>query len=248
MCRLFAVCAARPVKVDRAFAALQQLSHEHHDGWGLARFDDRHPLIERSVEPAHASARFGHLKDDITTRHLLAHIRLASVGGVTERNAHPFVGGRWAFMHNGTVHRFEKNAQRIDELIAPHWQKAIRGQTDSERCCGLFLTALDQLEQPGVADVARVIAGVMHTVSTLCDHESDAKPSALNFLVSDGQRLFATRRGRTLYRAEDGEHRYIASERLWEGPAWVEVPEESVIAFDEEFTYHQWTVGSLLTR
>jgi predicted glutamine amidotransferase len=34
MCRLFAVLAHEPIRVDRAFAALKRQAVEHKDGWG----------------------------------------------------------------------------------------------------------------------------------------------------------------------------------------------------------------------
>ncbi len=247
MCRLFALRSADPAPVDRAFAALQAQSHEHKDGWGIATFDGPRQ-VERGLEPAHQSARFADLGRDLRSAHLLAHIRLASVGAVTAQNAHPFVAGSWAFMHNGTLHRFEQHKAALDAMIAPRWREGIRGETDSERCLGLFLTLLDGVAAPTVADASRALARVMQTVADLFDRDGAAKPCAMNFLASNGSVLVASRRGRTLWTLERTQQIVIASERLWEEPGWVEVPEDGVIGVDERVGVHHSSVTELLAR
>lgn len=230
MCRLFAVRADRPIRVGRAFDALKRQAREHKDGWGIARFDVQPPHLEVNVTAAHQCERFQQLGEELATTSLLTHIRLASVGDVTERNAHPFFARGFAFMHNGTVANFGKHKEAIRSHIAPEHLAHIRGETDSETCFALFRTVLDPLPTPGLDDMKRALARVMTTVSTITDH-GEAK-SAMNFLVTDGQRMVATRRGRTLFCASEPGARYIASERLWSDGAWAEVPEDGVVSID----------------
>lgn len=231
MCRLFAVRAERPVRVGRAFDALKQQALEHKDGWGIARFDTEPPHLEVNVTPAHACARFRQLGDELVTRSLITHIRLASVGSVTEENAHPFFARGWAFMHNGTVAKFKEHREAIRRHIAPQHLAQIRGETDSETCFALFRTVLDDVERPGLDEMKRALSTVMQTVSAITDKGEHR--SAMNFLVTDGRRMVATRRGRTLFVASEPGARFIASERLWDGP-WHEVPEEGVVGIDEQ--------------
>jgi glutamine amidotransferase len=244
MCRLFAVRADRPVRVHRAFEALKQQALEHKDGWGLARFDADPPHLEVNVTPAHACDRFRQLGEELATTSLITHIRLASVGSVTERNAHPFFARGWAFMHNGTVADFKRHRDAIRTHIAPEHLAHIRGETDSETCFALFRTVLDGIEQPGVAQLRRALARVMTTVASITD-EGDAR-SAMNFLVTDGRRTVATRRGRTLFYSTEPGARFIASERLWDG-AWVEVPEEGVVSIDDDLSLELSTTDAVLT-
>ncbi len=230
MCRLFAVRAEKPVKVHRAFDALKQQALEHKDGWGIARFDTQPPHVEVNVTPAHACERFRQLGEELVTQSMITHIRLASVGSVTEKNAHPFLARGWAFMHNGTVAKFKQHRDAIRSHVAPEHLAHIRGETDSETCFALFRTVLDPIENPGLEDMKRALSRVMNTVSTITDH-GDAK-SAMNFLVTDGQRMVATRRGRSLFCTSEPGARYIASERLWPDGAWTEVPEDGVVSID----------------
>lgn len=233
MCRLFAVRAERPVRVRRAFDALKKQALEHKDGWGIARFDSHPPHLEVNVTPAHQCARFHQLGEELATQSLITHIRLASVGSVTERNAHPFYARGWAFMHNGTVARFKEHRARIERHIAPHHLAQIQGETDSETCFALFRTVLDGVADPGLDDIKRALARVMTTVSSVTDTPDVEKRSAMNFLVTDGRRMVATRRGRTLFLASEPGARFIASEELWSEGNWKEIPEDGVVGIDE---------------
>ncbi len=240
MCRLFGIQSDQPTRQHRAFAALRAQSHEHKDGWGVARFDG--PTVEVAVglEPAHHSARFQEL-GALQTRAMLAHIRLASVGGLCQTNAHPFVGEGWAFTHNGTIRRFAEHREAFEAQLPTKRRAAIRGQTDSERCFQLFL---HHLEGPTLTDVARALAKVMRAVEQTFDQRHEEK-SSTNFLVSNGQVMAAVRRGRTLFSAQTEGARMIASEPLWHDHSWTEVPEEHVVGFDATARFQRFDVALL---
>lgn len=252
MCRLLAVRAPSPVPLHHVLAAFERLSVEHKDGWGLARLDASPPQIEHGLEAAYGSGRFAALRSSVVSAHLLAHLRLASVGAVTSANAHPFLAGGWTFMHNGTVQRFDERCACLEAAIAPRWRSILRGQTDSERCFGLFLTSLEARvgssapEACALEDVAASLAAVMRRVSALCDDAAAGLLSALNFVVSDGRRLVASRRGRPLFHGVDAAGtQLISSEPLHEGPAWSELPEDSLIGLEESLTVRRWTCEAL---
>ena len=209
MCRLFGIQSDKPARQHRAFAALRSQSHEHKDGWGVARFDGPQIEIAVGLEPAHNSARFQEL-GSLQTRSMLAHIRLASVGGICQTNAHPFVGEGWAFTHNGTIRRFADHRETFEALLPEQRRAAIRGQTDSERCFQLFL---HNLEGSTLTDVARALAKVMRSVDLTFD-QGQTNKSSTNFLVSNGVVMAAARRGRTLFTAQTDDARMIASEPL----------------------------------
>ena len=241
MCRLYGILADRPVRMHRAFAALRSQSHEHKDGWGVANFEGPALEVTSGLEPAHGSARFLDL-GALQSRSLLAHIRLASVGGVCSTNAHPFVGEGWAFSHNGTIRRFAEHRDRFESLLPENRRAAIRGQTDSERCFQFFL---HHLEGPSLPQVARALAKVMRAVDQIFD-QGQADKSSTNFLVSNGTVMAATRRGRTLFTAEVPGARMIASEQLWHDHPWTEVPEEQVIGMDRSPGFQRFDAKALL--
>lgn len=235
MCRMFAVRSNVPVRVDRAFYGLRRLATEHRHGWGVARFDGQAPWIETSASSAEICPRFGLIGEETATTGLLAHIRLASVGAIHESNNHPFFAGGWAFMHNGTLRHFDAVRARMEAEIDPRWRSQLRGETDSERCFALFLTSLGQRGTSDLGEVTRALVRVMRVAQGLCDEgAAEDEKSAMNFIVSDGRRLVATRRGRTLYSARRPGTHFLASEHLWGGEAWESVPEGGIIAIEED--------------
>lgn len=249
MCRLFAVLANEPVRVDRAFAALQRQAVEHKDGWGVAIFNHGlPPQLEVSTLSASACTRFSELGQATSTRSLLAHIRLASVGGVREENSHPFSGNGFAFMHNGTLREFDKHRADFEALIEPSLRAKLRGETDSERCFALFLTFLGNDENPSLEAIARALAKVMQTAASVCDREDDPTKSAMNFMVTDGVRMVATRRGRTLFHAKTPAAHFVASEVLWPENEWVEVPENAALLIDSSLEARAVALNELLPR
>ena len=237
---MFAVRSDEPIRVDRASVGLQRLAVEHKDGWGVARFDGKIPHVETSVAAAHECERFDALMQETSTTSLLAHIRLASVGTVHEHNTHPFFANGWAFMHNGTLANFAASRASLEAEIDPAWRRWMKGDTDSERCFALFLTYLKGSTNVELSEVSRALVRVMNVAGAICDRGAEgSKRSAMNFIVSDGKRLIATRRGRTLYTAQGDQTRFIASEHLWGGEAWECVPEDGVVSIDESLALRQ---------
>lgn len=230
MCRIFAVRAATPISVRPAFDGLRKLAAEHKDGWGVAAFPESGRWIETGVLSAERCSRFDAL-GDLTTRAMLVHIRLASVGTVHERNTHPFAAGPWVFMHNGTLKNFDKARTRFEAEIAPALRKELRGETDSERCFALFRTYLE--DRTGSDDVVTALSRVFRTAEQICDVGPEGKRSAMNFLVSDGVRVFATRRDRSLFTLSRPDLAAIASAELLPDQSWREVPDDTLVTIDE---------------
>lgn len=237
MCRLFGH-HARPgfdpsVPLCSAENALRFQSHRHPHGWGIGWYVDGIPHVRRGLLPAHADDAFAAAGREIRSAVVIAHVRDASVGPVSEANTHPFVHGRWLFAHNGTVARFKDHPEVREALLAeidPDLRARLAGDTDSERCFHLFLTRLRAragLSDPDLDGVRAALAATTDVVLAIADRVQSPKPSSLTFLVSDGRVLGACRRGRTLHLASaaGGIPLFaLASERI--GAAdWVEVPE-----------------------
>ena len=230
MCRIFAVRASAPISVRPAFDGLRKLAAEHKDGWGVAAFPASGPWIETGTLSAENCTRFDAL-GDLTTQAMLVHIRLASVGTVHERNTHPFSAGPWVFMHNGTLKHFDRARARFEAEISPALRKELRGETDSERCFALFRTYLE--DRTGSHDVVSALTRVFRTAEKICDDDSPGKRSAMNFLVSDGVRVFATRRDRSLFTLSRPDLAAIASAELLPDQSWREVPDDTLVTIDE---------------
>jgi predicted glutamine amidotransferase len=269
MCRLFGFRSAVPAAVHPALVteknSLVIQSREHKDGWGIAAYGvEPRPNVAHGVGPAHSDPDFHRVSSQVSAHTVVAHVRLASVGAVELRNSHPFLYGRWSFVHNGTLKNYERHRPAIEALIGEEFRSNIHGTTDSERCFHLFLTRLaarGPLEgEAQLMDVAGALAETMELVAGITD-ESEQARSAMNFLVTDGKVMAATRRSRTLF-LSDGrraascvaaaplrhgtrlDQLLIASEVLCGNhTAWTEVSEEEVVGVDGELVLHRWRLS-----
>ncbi|HEY8209837.1 MAG TPA: class II glutamine amidotransferase [Myxococcaceae bacterium] len=257
MCRLFGFRSNQPARVHRSLVAeknsLLQQSREHKDGWGIAYYGARPaPEVAHGLGPAHADPDFERVSGLVSSHAVLAHVRLKSVGEVAVRNAHPFLHGRWAFAHNGTVRDFEKHREALERLIAPALMPRLQGETDSERCFLIFLTELDG--RSGAGAVASALVRTMAAVSRVTDRADAEKPTSMNFMVTDGELLVASRCHRTLFFTEgrtgphpapaEGatvEQLVIASEELSTESHWHEVAEGELVGVDGGMAFHRWT-------
>jgi glutamine amidotransferase len=256
--------AVHPALVTEKNSLLIQ-SREHKDGWGIAAYGaEPLPLVAHGVGPAHSDPDFERVSSRVSSHTVVAHIRLASVGAVELRNSHPFHHGRWTFGHNGTVREFAKHRAAVEALISPSFRAHIKGTTDSERCFYLFLTRLSarhSIEQSvAVEAVARAVAETMSLVSAITDEPGAEPRSAMNFLVTNGEVMVASRRNRPLL-VSTGPTRdavatlppvgsqvqqlVVASESLCGGPYWAKVNEEDVIGVDARLVFHHWRVHEL---
>jgi len=254
MCRLYGQHA--PPGLDlcealcRAHNALRFQSHKHPHGWGIAWYRGHEVEVRRGLLPAHADDAFVRAAQEVRSQVVLAHVRDASVGPVTEPNTHPFVHGRWVFAHNGTVARYRRSPRvraALEAEIDPAFRRCLAGDTDSERCFYLVLTRLaarTRLDRAGLLEVEEAVVEATRTIQRLADSPR-ATPSSLNFLLSDGRLLAASRLGRDLHVALAAGPQgafVIASEPI--GPdAWTTVPDGSFVGFDGEAA-SPWLAGA----
>ena len=244
MCRLFGQ-HAHPgfdysTPLCSAHNALRFQSHAHPHGWGIGWYDEGRPVLRRGLLPAHADEAFVEAARSARSAVVVAHVRDASIGPVSPENTHPFQHGRWLFAHNGTVARYKRGRavrEAILSEIDADLRAQVRGETDSERCFLLFVSRLRArapLEGASIAQVLRALAETVEVVRRIADRRT-SKPSTLNFLVSDGRVLAASRHGKSLHLATDAGplHAFVvASERIGAAP-WEEVPEGGFVGTDD---------------
>jgi predicted glutamine amidotransferase len=243
MCRLFGAAASAPIDISfellRADNPLVDQSEKHDSGWGIAYYVNGKAEIERFPHAAHADPEFPEVARAMSPI-FVVHVRRATVGGLKLENTHPFSRGNYTYCHNGTILRPAKLRSLSD--------RAPRGDTDSEHFFNALMTLLDPED---------VIGSLRRTVEAVCDRCSF---SALNFLFSDGRRLYAYRLGlydlfwlvrnldldadtRTHYHLHlerpRGEHvTLVASERLTEDEPWEEFRQDELLVCDPEDPDH----------
>jgi len=244
--------------------SLRTQSREHQDGWGIASYDKGElPEVAHGLGAAHSDREFERVSGLLSSHAVLAHVRRASVGRVHLHNAHPFLYRAWAFAHNGTISDFDQHRQALEQEIDPAFRKLIGGETDSERCFYIFLTRLraiaSDFAKADAASLAAALAQTMRVVSQLTDRADLL--SSMNFIVTNGRLMAATRRQRTLFVSDRSQHRsktahrlandarlsqlVIASEELTSEDHWHPVPEEGIVSIDGDMRFRSWQVSEL---
>ncbi len=272
MCRLYGCLANEPTKVECTLVcaqnALLRQSHKdsrgrsNADGWGIAFYQNGMPSVQRKATAAFEDAQFSETAARIFSKAVIAHVRMASVGNVTDVNAHPFAYGCWSFAHNGGLTAFDAMQPQLEAETDSALQSQRRGTTDSEQ---IFYWLLSRMARAGlpldqacenVDEVADIVAEAVRLLARRCDDAGATEPARLNFMLTDGVHLIATRWKNSLYcvqrngirdceicgmphvkhqRERDYRAVVVASEPI-SHEQWREIPEGAMILVDENIS------------
>jgi glutamine amidotransferase len=219
MCRIFGCVAAEPISVRHdlveAENPLIRQSEDHDSGWGMAVYkkaEGEDPRCMRFPEPAYQDDEFAEATA-LTGRLFNVHVRRATMGGLTRENTHPFCMGPYSFCHNGTIMRFHK-------LLEPDMLKP-RGQTDSEHFFNFLMREFDP------EHARRTLRKAIRSIV-------ERSPfSGLNFLLSDGERLYAYKLGIfELHWSSRNGSLAVASEAITAGDTWHKVQDDVLLVLD----------------
>ena len=102
------------------------------------------------------------------------------------------------FMHNGEIAQFSKIKRRLQSFLEDRFFHLPLGSTDSEWSFSLFLQHLSLLTDVEATSFNYKILqqAVMNTIKSINEWSEDAgitEPSLLNFCVTDGKSIIATR-------------------------------------------------------
>ncbi|HEY8826222.1 MAG TPA: ergothioneine biosynthesis protein EgtC [Jatrophihabitantaceae bacterium] len=174
------------------------------DGWGVGFFSpDRHePARWRSNRSLWSDASFASVAPTISSACVLGAVRSATAGMPMDETAvAPFSSGRWLLSHNGVVDR---------AVLGPH--------PAAESVCDSALLAAHVFDR-GPEQVGDLVAEI-----------AARDPAArLNVLLTDGQRLLATRWNDTLSVLATDDGVLLASEPFDDDPAWVDIPDHHLV-------------------
>ena len=241
MCRLAAYIGPEipleNIVVAPLHSLLQQSQHAEQaklavngDGFGIAWYG-RHeePGLYRDVLPAWADENLTSICRTVCAPVFLAHVRASTIGDISRVNCHPFVHGRWSFMHNGQIAAFARIRRDLENSLPDHLYVARRGTSDSEL---LFLLLLAHgLEDGPQAAFEAAITQITRAQDTT------SRPNRLTCVLSDGDAVYALRcssdaRSPSLYVSRHLDHggRALASEPLDGRPDnWVEVADGTFV-------------------
>jgi glutamine amidotransferase len=174
------------------------------DGWGVGFYAGSRPEPARwrSSRPLWGDASFASVAPVISSACVLAAVRSATAGmPADETAAAPFQSGRWLLSHNGVVDR---------TVLGPH--PAAESVCDSAQLAAHLFEFGPERAGEFVADVGK------------------RDPAArLNLLLTDGQRILATRWNDTLSILRTGDGVVVASEPYDDDPRWADVPDHHLV-------------------
>jgi len=211
------------------------------DGYGFAWWDRERrtdPFVYRSTLPIWNDNNLGALGEYVVSDCVLAAVRGATPGqALGAENTQPFASGKLAAIHNGFVEDFRHSMQReLRRALDERAYHGVAGSSDSENLIAFLFQHMRGAASPsegmraGLDGLLALAPGVKMT---------------LNFIVSDGERLIASRlaagtEAPSLYSLTDHprfpEAVLIASEPLFDDDAWVAVPQGSLISVDRKRT------------
>lgn len=233
--------------IDQSLHSRLGVETTNGDGFGMGWYDDagEFPAIYKSTEPAWNDRNFLELARHVRAGVVFAHIRASTGTPVQQTNCHPFRHGRWLWMHNGSIARFQDIKREIVLAVDPSLYASIEGSTDSEAFFFLALTL--GLENDPPTAVERAV-GLIERVG---HNHGIENPVQMTVATSNGDKVWAFRystegRSRSLFystklatlRAQypdnpvlhtlSEETRLVVSEPLGNlAGAWNEVPESS---------------------
>jgi predicted glutamine amidotransferase len=219
MCRVFGCVAPEPVSIRHelieAENPLIRQSEDHDSGWGMAVYERANgldPTCVRFPEAAFADDDFLDATD-LRGRIFNVHVRRATMGGLAPENTHPFCLGSYSFGHNGTILRYPR-------LLENPRVKDPGGDTDSEAFFNFLMT---------IYDAGDPIGSLRRAIRTTVERSPF---SGLNFLFSDGDRLFAYRLGLfELHWLDRPGQLLVSSERITDEP-WHTVQQDVLLVID----------------
>jgi glutamine amidotransferase len=232
------------------------------DGFGIGWYVpdvNFEPVTFVSVNPAWSNRNLRNLAPKIKTDCMVAHVRAASVGEVSESNCHPFPYKNLLCMHNGGVEHFDLIKRKLREPLSDEMYNWIKGQTDSEHIFAYLLNYL--FANHKVISEDAVIDAFEHTFAFLKKLMKDAgikEPGYFNMLITNGLFMVGTRYvtdpnedALTLYHSEgsrfvvedgvtrmeapeDNDHAVlVVSEKLSDDKDWTMIPRNHFVIIEQ---------------
>lgn len=248
--------------VNQSFNAREIEEPLNGDGFGIGWYVPEvnyEPITFVSVNPAWSNRNLRNLAPKIKTDCMIAHVRAASVGEVSESNCHPFQYKNLLMAHNGGVENFSKIKRYIRNPLSDEMYNWIKGQTDSEH---LFAFVLNELfkNHRSVSPEAVVdsFERMFRELKKLMAEHGIQEEAYLNMIFTNGLFLVGSRyctnpkeEPLTLYHSEgsryvvengvtrmeapedDDQAVLVVSEKLSDDPSWTMIPPNHFVIVEQ---------------
>jgi predicted glutamine amidotransferase len=186
MCDLFALSAATNYPAPKSLPIFATKAGRNMDGWGIGFFKKNRAYVEKSAARAYYEGRFHdgfqRLARVVSSKFIIAHVRLRSSGPIDECHAHPFVlqfrGQDWIFAHNGkapAIESYRSEKVRLEDAVS-----------DSARTFEYLLAGIAG-RYARSNDTLCLFTAVADTSRQLIEEY----PGSYNYLLTNGWVLFA---------------------------------------------------------
>jgi len=213
---------ARFCELARTGVVMAEDPPGHEDGWGLAFYEEGRLVVHKSGGSLleETDRAFGVLSTAKTSPVMILHLRKSAWANTSNiRHAHPFHHENTVFFHNGVVYDYQGLIPDID----------LPGLEADARDTEVFFY---HVMSGKPSDLGRAF---LDTVALI---RQKHKYSALNCLLSDGEKFFAYRDYArepgyySLYKAFSDNSWFISSEPLDDTIRWEMMAQEEFLAID----------------
>lgn len=253
--------------LSQSFHALESEMTVNGDGFGIGWYNKEireEPALFRSIRPAWNDENLLYNAAMIRSTCLLGHIRAATQGSISIQNCHPFHYHQFLMMQNGAIEDFDHIKRLMVQRLNEDAFLWIQGQTDTQYIFALFMTIVSEFRKTHeltLDDIVICLRQTFEEIEKMKRKVNNSSPSVYNLVLTDGERMVATRYStqpdkqmRSLHLArlssfdmdgqgllqyknvEENRSVLIASEILFEqGTVWKEVPEGYCVLVDNEW-------------
>lgn len=180
MCRLLGLMANKAVYLEFSLGRFKKYAASNRDGWGIGWYENGKTMVYKEAVVASEDPAYDQRSKEVHSKIIIAHVRKAIQGEPARVNSHPFQKDNWIFAHNGSVPR-----ERLLGRLTETYKKDIEGQTDSEV---YFRWILQCISEKG-----STVEGIKKALAEIARTNDSNDSGGLNFLMSDGLRLYAFR-------------------------------------------------------
>jgi len=214
--------------VSQSIRALESTASINGDGFGLGWYSHHpEPGLYREIRPAWSDENLRYLCRHLQSHLFFAHVRAATGTAISRVNCHPFVSGKWMFMHNGFLGNWSRWRRPVESLIPDSLYPSRIGTTDSE---AIFLAIVGA----GIEEPLTATKKILEMLTGFVNQNEPGDRFRFTAALANGSDLYAFRyavndRANTLYYRESDHGIVVVSEPFDQHKDWIAVPEDSVV-------------------